>query len=98
MVYTSCSDGLFALSVSPAPSFSTAWQSRNFYAGPPIVAFGLVWTVNLDDGELVGLTPDKGEERVRQPIGAAAQFSTPSAGGGRLVVAAEQKVKSFKPS
>src|SRR5436309_8551592 len=60
-IYVPCTDGLVALPVSEdTRSFTSLWRSGNFDAGPPIVAGGLVWTVDLSVGALVGLDEANG--------------------------------------
>jgi outer membrane protein assembly factor BamB len=97
-VYVGCSDGLVALRLGAGTTFSVAWRGRNFWAEPPIVAGGLVWTVDRDAASLNALDPTSGQERFRQSLGAAAHFTTPAAGDGRLYVAAATTIVAFTGS
>jgi len=65
------------------------------YAGAPIVAGGLVWTVDLRGGRLLALDPANGDVRFTDDIGEPAQFSTPSAAVGTVVVASSQRVLAY---
>ena len=79
-VYVPCSDGLVALLVSPdGQRFSTLWRSPTFDTGPPIVAGGLVWTIDVSAGALVGLDERTGKEVIRHDIGEVSHFASPAA-------------------
>jgi outer membrane protein assembly factor BamB len=86
-VYVPCTDGLVALTVAgDGESFSQRWKSSSFDAGPPIVAGGLVWTVDLSSGALVGLDETSGEEVVRRDLGDVSHFASPSSAPGCVFV------------
>jgi outer membrane protein assembly factor BamB len=86
-IYVPCTDGLVALALADdGRSFSVRWRSATFDAGPPIVAGGLVWTVDLSAGALVGVDPDSGEEVVRQLLTQVSHFASPSSAGGCVFV------------
>jgi outer membrane protein assembly factor BamB len=92
-VYVSCRDGVVAVHVDPAkPALTVAWRGPRFNAGPPIVADGLVWTLDLTSGELYGLDPQTGAMRVSQALGSVAHFTTPAADSAHLYVAADRHV------
>jgi outer membrane protein assembly factor BamB len=94
-VYVPCTNGLVALNVNTGatPSFSVAWQGAG--GGPPIVAGGVVWTVDTA-GTLYGLNPTTGATRFTLSLGSStAHFATPSAGGGRIFVGADTRVVAF---
>ncbi len=93
-VYVPCTSGLVAVRVG-ARSLSVAWRGPGFRAGPPIVAGGLVWTVDLDGGQLNGLTTGSGRVAFRAGIGSPPQFSTPSESGGRLYVSGGRRILAF---
>jgi outer membrane protein assembly factor BamB len=94
-LYVPCREGLVAIKISPAPSFTTVWRGPSFNAGPPIVAGGVVWTLDLSQGTLYGLDPASGETRYREPVGSVTHFTTPSAAERRLLVAATRQVIAF---
>lgn len=92
-VFAPCGNGLTALRVDAVkPSFRTTWRDLH-RDNSPIVAYGLVWTVQTevpsDDwtGTLVGLDPATGAERVRVALGPVPHFPSPAAAGGNLYVA-----------
>jgi outer membrane protein assembly factor BamB len=90
-VYVSCRDGVVAVDIDPVkPALNIAWRGPRFNAGPPIVAHGLVWTLDLTAGELFGLDPQTGATRVRQSLGSVAHFTTPATDATRLYVAADR--------
>ncbi|MFI5273340.1 MAG: PQQ-binding-like beta-propeller repeat protein [Ktedonobacterales bacterium] len=95
-IYVPCSDHLVALTLnSNAPSFAFAWQGPSVsFAGPPVVAGGLVWTLD-PQGTLYALNPTSGATVYQHTVGAAEHFATPSAGDGAVFVAAGTKVYAF---
>jgi outer membrane protein assembly factor BamB len=76
-------------------SFIVKWTSPSFHAGPPIVADGLVWSVNINKGQLVAFDQSTGKILFQQNIGESTQFSTPSSSHGKIFVAASNKIVSF---
>ena len=93
-MYVPCTSGVVAVRVG-ARSLSVAWRGPGFRAGPPIVAGGLVWTVDLDGGQLTGLTTGAGRVSFRAALGSPPQFSTPSESGGRVYVSGGKRVLAF---
>jgi outer membrane protein assembly factor BamB len=91
-VYVPCTDGLRALRVN-GNSFSEAWHAGSS-AGPPIVAGGVVWSID-SGAALHGYSPDSGAEVANVDLGSATHFATPSAGGGRLFAPADKQVIAF---
>ena len=94
LLFVPCTEGLVALHVN-GNSFSTAWRSDSFNAGPPILAGGAVWSIDIDSGTLTAFAPDSGRIRATQSLGSVTHFATPSAGGGRLFVPANNQVVAF---
>lgn len=92
MVYVPCTDGLHALRVS-GDSFNAVWHAGSS-AGPPIVAGGLVWSID-SGATLHGYAPDSGNSAVSVDLGSATHFATPAAGGGRLFAPADDQVVAF---
>lgn len=90
MLYVPCTDGLVALRVSPT-TFTVGWRAPGFFAGPPIVAGGAVWTIGRD-GTLYALDPTNGNVRARVRLGSVNHFVTPAASGANLVVPAARQV------
>jgi polyvinyl alcohol dehydrogenase (cytochrome) len=71
------------------------WRSATFDAGPPIVAGGLVWTVDLSNGALVGLDASDGREVVRQQLGDVSHFASPSSAMGCVFVPTLTTITAF---
>lgn len=104
-LYVTCLNGFHAVSVNTARAemtMDTEWEPHaaedSLVDGPPIYAGGLVWAATWNGpgkGELFGLSPSDGEIKFEQSLGEFAHFSTPSAGGGHLFVANEDKVTAF---
>ena len=94
-VYLPCLSGIVAVRVTRSPpSVRLLWSSQ---AGgePPIVAAGLVWTIDRN-GVLYGLDPATGQIRQRVSVGAPANhFTTPSAADGLLLAASADRVTAF---
>ena len=95
-VFVSCGNGVYALHIrfSP-PRFSIAWSGGGFNAGPPIVAGGAVWSVDIDAGVLHAFSPRTGNQRLSRSVGSVEHFTTPTAAGGHLYVAASNRVVAF---
>ncbi|MDQ6884583.1 MAG: choice-of-anchor D domain-containing protein [Candidatus Dormibacteraeota bacterium] len=95
-IYVPCTDGIEALNVNETtPSFTLAWHGPpTSFAGPPIVAGGLVWTID-PAGTLYGLNPTSGATTFSANIGGAHHFATPTAGAGRIFVPAGTSIEAF---
>jgi hypothetical protein len=95
-IYAPCNNGLVALNANLAtPSFSFAWQGPSVsFAGPPIVAGGIVWTID-PAGTLYGLNPTTGATVYNFNISVARHFATPAAAGGRLFVPAGTVIRAY---
>jgi outer membrane protein assembly factor BamB len=94
-VYVPCTDGLVALDVTSRPSFTLAWRASGFDAGPPIVAGGAVWSVDVGAGRLIAFDQNTGNRMFEAAIGQVAHFTSPASAAGRLYVAAERRVIAF---
>ncbi len=94
-VYVPCTGGLAAVRLESEASFTVAWTGPGFDAGPPIVAGGAVWTVDVNSGDLYAFDARSGRQRFRASLGSVTHFASPSAAGGRLYVAAERQVVAF---
>jgi len=89
VVYVACGSGLAAVQTAPSPSPSIAveWTATTTTNGPPIVAGGLVWSI--DYTALFGIYtsgPTVGQTAIRLGIGSEANhFPTPSVGDGLIL-------------
>ncbi|MEP6526873.1 MAG: PQQ-binding-like beta-propeller repeat protein [Nocardioidaceae bacterium] len=82
-IFVPCTDGLFALTLDQSSrSFAAAWHSESFAAGPPIVAGGLVWTIDIDAGTLLGFDESSGTEMTRTELGTVSHFASPASAMG----------------
>ncbi|HMC41776.1 MAG TPA: hypothetical protein VKI20_02100, partial [Acidimicrobiales bacterium] len=96
-LYVPCTTGVKALRVDlNAPSFSQAWQTPTKADGPPIVAGGLVWSVDTGAGVLHGLDPGTGNDVVHFGLGPVNHFTTPAAALGLVLVGAGTHVAAFQ--
>ena len=93
-VFVPCTDSLVALSVANGNSFSIRWTVPMAFAGPPIVAGGVVWSI-ARDGTLYGIDPADGHVLSQGPVGTPMHFATPSASGRQMFVAAGKVVLAF---
>jgi polyvinyl alcohol dehydrogenase (cytochrome) len=102
MIYAPCGSGLAALklSTSPVAHFTALprWSPPVGDTGPPIFAGGLVWSTAWRTGAFYGMDPDSGAGRFRITLRAFSHFATPSAGAGRLFVAAGSKLVALRIS
>jgi parallel beta-helix repeat protein len=94
LLYVPCTNGLFALRLG-ASSFSTDWQTSSFFAGPPMVTGGVVWSIDISSSTLYGFSATSGAQLYSFPLGGVVHFCTPSAGDGHLFVAAHDQVVAF---
>ena len=94
-IYVPCPEGIKALQLGAGPSFSVAWSSAALHPGPPIVAGGVVWAIDVSAGRLYGLNPLTGATRFNLSVGSMTHFATPAAGLGRIYVPTANKVVAF---
>ena len=98
VAYIPCQNGLEALQTSSSPpSISPLWTAASSTPGPPIVAGGLVWTI--DGSTLKGLQPSNGATAETLSLGGQANhFPTPSVGDGLLLAPSADQVHAFSGS
>lgn len=106
-VYVECEGrGLVSLTVNTAaPSFSTCdstcsapgtWHAGGGATfGPPIVAGGVAWVVDINGGGLYGFNAATGGQVYHSASFGVTHFSTPSEAGGQIFVGADTVVRSF---
>ena len=95
-VYTPCEAGLVKTQVTSAGAISVVWQTSTGIGGPPILAGGLVWTIDTS-GNLYGLDPETGDDSQFFSLGSeATDFPTPSAADGLLLAPATDTVHAFE--
>jgi len=96
-VYVPCLTGVIAVRATRSPaSLRVLWRA-SAGNGPPIIAGGLVWSISVTNGTLLGLDPATGRVRRQAAIGAeASHFPTPSVGDGLLLAASARRVVAFR--
>jgi hypothetical protein len=94
-VYVPCTSGVTALRLEPGPSFRVAWRGPGFDAGPPIVAGGAVWSVDIGSATLHALQAVTGRELFIANLGSVTHFASPAASAGVVYVAALDHVVAF---
>ncbi len=100
-VYAPCEAGVVRTDVTPGnpPTITSTWQTTTGAGGPPILAGGLVWTINDGNGTLYGLDPATGTLVQSFGLGSIANhFPTPSVADGLLLAPAGNMVKAFEGS
>ena len=97
VVYEPCETGVEATQVSSSPpGISVLWKTPTGSGGPPIVAGGLVWTIDHDTGYLYGLNPATGRAVEFFSLGPIANhFPTPSVADGLLLAPSADQVTAF---
>jgi outer membrane protein assembly factor BamB len=91
LLFVPCRDGLVAVRIEGS-SFAVAWRGPRISAGSPIVTGDTVWVIDLDQGQLHAYRAADGQPLAETPVGKAANFATPSAGNGLVIVAADRRV------
>jgi len=98
IVYTPCEGGVVKTQVAPGspPTITSVWQTSTGSGGPPIVAGGLVWTINPGNGQLSGLDTSTGDASQTFALGSEANhFATPSVADGLLLAASTNRIHAF---
>lgn len=95
VVYVPCTDGIAGVRVSEQ-SLRVMWRGPRAANGPPIVAGGAVWVTNYNGGVLYALDPASGAVRAQQTLGAMQHFTTPTAFGDLILVAAGGRLVALR--
>lgn len=93
MLFVPCRDGLVALRMEGS-RFNVAWRAAGT-DGSPIVTGDTVWALDLQGGVLHAYQASDGNELANTQTGRAANFATPAAGNGLVVVGADRRVIAF---
>jgi outer membrane protein assembly factor BamB len=110
-LYVACRDGWVSLNLlhsstqantnaknsinSTYSSFTVKWHGPQFWAGPPIVADGLVWTVDINNGDLYAFDQVNGNILFHENLGQVTHFASPSSAHGRIFVPANDRIVSL---
>jgi outer membrane protein assembly factor BamB len=93
LLFVPCRNELVALRIEGS-SFSVAWRVPGV-DGSPIVTGDTVWAIDLSGGQLHAYRAADGQELASMPVGDVANFGTPAAGNGLVVVAGGGHVTAF---
>ena len=96
-VFVPCSSRLRALTVSD-DHLTDEWSVDFPAPGPPIVANGLVWVLNVDSGQIHALDSQSGKDVFNADVGDVTHFSAPSAGNRTVFVEGGKTVQAFTSS
>jgi putative pyrroloquinoline-quinone binding quinoprotein/putative pyrroloquinoline-quinone-binding quinoprotein len=101
-LFVACVNGLAAVDIGftspPTLTPVAAWNANSpnmTYSGPPIVAGGLVWTID-PNGTFYALDEQAGTVTFSANVGSAQHFATPTSGTGRIFVPAGSQVQAFR--
>ena len=92
-VFLSCFDGLYAVRAT-ATGITVRWKATSLRPGPPIVAGGVVWTVDRG-GHVDGFDARTGRPVYTHDVSVAGSFPTLAAYKGALYVADGNRVAAF---
>ena len=98
-VYVGCSDLIWAIGISTAsPHLRVLWTNSSGSNGAPIIAGGLVWSIDGESGTgtLYGINPSNGNVVVSKSTnGEDTHFPTPTVADGLLLAPAHDRVYAF---
>ena len=96
VAYVPCSDGLAAVRVD-GMTLRILWRGpRSTSPGSAILAGGAVWVTDPVGGMLWALDPANGNMRLQRSVGKMQHFTTPSASGDIVYVAADGRLIAFR--
>ncbi len=72
-----------------------SWHTADISFGPPIVAGGAVWVVDINGGGLYGFNASTGAQIYHSAGFGVTHFTTPSEAGGQIFVGSGSLVRSF---
>jgi polyvinyl alcohol dehydrogenase (cytochrome) len=95
-IFVACDNGLVALTYNATtPSFAVAWRS-NFWATPPIVAAGVVWTTNTGGSGLYAFDLATGNVRYHSAAFSVNHFGTAAESAGTIFVPGSSTLLTFQ--
>jgi outer membrane protein assembly factor BamB len=93
-VIVPCSNRLRSLTVGDS-SLTDNWSVDFSSPGPPIIANGLVWVLDVGSGKLHALDGATGKDVFNTDVGDVTHFSAPSAGNHTVYVEGGKTVQAF---
>jgi len=93
-IFAPCPSSVVVVSVTDA-GFTQNWSTPIAQPGPPMVANGIVWVIDVRGGVVHALDGQSGTEVFHAPVGDVTHFSAPSEGNGFVFVAGGGNVKAF---
>jgi outer membrane protein assembly factor BamB len=93
LLFVPCRNELVALRIEGS-RFSVAWRASGV-DGSPIVTGDTVWAIDLNGGQLHAYRASDGQELTSMQVGDVANFGTPAAGNGLVLVAGGRRVIAF---
>lgn len=97
LLFVPCTSGLFALRINSGstPSFTPLWNATGYWAGPPIVAGGAVWTIDTTDSILYAYSLNNGTMLFEYQLGSVVTFETLTSGGGFIFLVDATTARAF---
>ena len=97
-IYTPCGNGIEALTYTggASPSFARAWTASTGHPkGPPIVAGGLVWSLDWSNSVLYAMSPTTGHVSVIRATAPLNHFASPMVTTGFVLLPTRDGVQAF---
>ena len=95
LVVVPCKEGLVAVQIGSAGSFSTLWSASLSAPGSPVIAAGMVWVV-ISSGHLVGLSEKTGKVVLTELVGSGTtSFPSLAIAGGQIFAQGGNAIVSF---
>jgi outer membrane protein assembly factor BamB len=96
-LFVNCSEHVQAVNIDVAHRTMTkGWSGpATSTAGPPILAGGSLWSVDVDTGVLYALNPATGAVRTTVALGGVPHFTSPSAGLALLLIGTNHGVTAL---
>ena len=96
-LFVNCSEHVQAVNIDAVHRTMTkGWSGpATSTAGPPILAGGSLWSVDIGSGTLYALNPTTGAVRTTVALGGVPHFTSPSAGLGLLLVGTDHGVTAL---
>ena len=100
LAYVPCGDGMAAIHYVGS-SLRVHWRSaERVNLGPPVIAYGAVWSISAVEGTLYGFDPASGATTHRISMGGrqTAHFVEPAAIDGLLLVPIQNRIAALGPA